>query len=531
MKKIILLATVALFFSAFVQAQIVTINGRVVNSFAAGLFQRTVALTINAGNPAGSFNDTLLTDSMGYFYNTYSVAPGLTSGSVIATTACGNSFVTSVANWSPATNGVANFGNIICSSSPAPVNSSICGMVSPLAAGDTAKIELYSLRFGAVTLDTTIYRIDTLSAGWTAYCFSVSAGNYRVKAGLTAGSTNAATYFGTWFGNTTNPSNALSVSVSNAVSIQNVNIQLQTVLSPPVTTIFGNITGYTSTAPGISDTLQAVVIQLNNGIWTPIDTVYAIDSSGNAWFTAHVNRIGVFSVLAQLRSGNAANYVPTYYGNATTWSAADSFTLLNNGATAVFTITLQPVTGTGGGGGGVGGGVNGNLPITGSVGLAGVQVQLKNTQGAILRYVHSNTAGLYNMNNLPDGTYELRVEMMGIQSSVWNFTIDPANPFHNVHFNVGSNGISTSVFEQEVRIGKVYPNPAREIIQVVLNGMENVSTDITLRDLQGRKVKSVLVARGTGEQIVSFPLEGVQPGLYLLETSGRGSKVHKVLVY
>jgi hypothetical protein len=530
MRKHLLLLSLALVLSTIASAQLLTVNGRIINSVTAGVFNQRVALIINAGSPASTINDTVTTDSLGFFARTYSVPMGWTQGTVVAISQCGNSSVIDSTFWSPATNYVASFGNILCTGSPVPVNSSICGTISTLAAGDTAKIELYSLRFGSVRLDTTIYRFDSLNTGWTAYCFSLQPGAYRIKAELTPGSTNASTVLPTWFGNTTNPLNALIVNVANATFIQNVNIQLQTNPSAPVTTIFGNVTGYTPSSPLGIDTVEAIIIEVNNGVWTPIDTVYAIDSLGNAWFSAQVNRIGTFSVLARLRSGAASNYVPTYFGNATTWTAANTFPLSSNGSTYQLVITLQPATGTGSGGGSVGGGVNGGLPITGTAGLHGVQVQLKNAQGAILKFTHTSNNGSYNIASLPEGTYHLRVEMMGMNSSVWTFTIDQANLNHNVNFTVGSNGISTSVADESVLIGSVYPNPAKDVLNVVLRGIENTSTQLILRDLQGRSVKTFNIERTSGEQLETISIADLKPGLYMLETSGSG-KVHKVLVY
>lgn len=530
MKKHLLLLAFALVLSSIASAQLLTVNGRLMNSFAAGVFNQQVALIISSGSPATTINDTVITDSMGFFSNTYAIPLGWTQGRVVAVTLCGNNYRIDSAFWSPATNYVASFGNMICTGSPVPANASICGTISTLAAGDTAKIELYSLRFGSVRLDTTIYRFDSLNTGWTAYCFTVQPGTYRIKAELTSGSTNAASVLPTWFGNTTNVLNAIAVNVANATNFPNVNIQLQTTPSAPITTIYGNVTGYTPSSPMGIDTVEAIIIEVNNGVWTPIDTVFAIDSSGNAWFSAQVNRIGTFSVLARLRSGAASNYVPTYFGNATTWTAANTFPLSSNGSTYQLVITLQAATGTGNGGGSVGGGVNGGLPITGTAGLRGMQVQLKNTQGAILKFTHSGNNGLYSIGNLPEGTYDLRVEMMGMNSSVWTFTIDQANLNHNVNFNVGSNGISTSVADETVLIGNVYPNPAKEVLYVVLRGVENTSTQLILRDLQGRSIKTFSIERTSGEQLESISIADVKPGLYMLETLGSG-KIHKVLVY
>lgn len=68
MKKHILLLALALVISTVASAQLLNVNGRVMNSFAAGVFNQQVALIINAGSPATTINDTVTTDSLGYFF-------------------------------------------------------------------------------------------------------------------------------------------------------------------------------------------------------------------------------------------------------------------------------------------------------------------------------------------------------------------------------------------------------------------------------------------------------------------------------
>ena len=519
LKKLLFMVLLFVASSTIAQALTLTVNGSFRASITAqGIPGQPIVLIVNFNQP-GAITDTVLTDSLGNFSRTYSIPPGWTSGIVLAQAICNNGFVIDSSNWFPGS--MTSTIQLFCTGSPTPPTPRfICGSISPLAAGDTAIIELFRMTGGAFMPDTLIRVTDSTGTGFAAYCVRVVNGTYRIRASLSPGSVNAATFLPTWFGNTTNVLSAQSIFVPTGGSI--ANIVLQSTVSSPVNRVFGTVSGYTSPSPGQLDTVRVILIEVQNGIWTPIDTQLVIDSAGFADFNIPVNRIGQFSLLATLLSGNAANYVPTYMGNVTTWTQAQTFNLVN-GSVFNTIIGLATAGGTGGGNGGVGGGVNQNgLPVTGSAGVPGVQVQLHNTGGQVLKATHSNTQGSYNFSQLPFGNYKLHVEMMGVAFTPYAFSITAANPNPQIHFSVSNQGIAASLLQEAFSLDGIYPNPVQGQAYIRLSGNEAGRLNVRLVDLQGRLVAQNQYDLTEGMQEFTFGVDGVTPGMYFMEIESAG---------
>jgi phosphatidate phosphatase APP1 len=300
----------------------------------------------------------------------------------------------------------------------------------------------------------------------------------------------------------------------------------------------GLVMGYLPRAGGLQDTLEVIVIQVTQqgtpqAIWTPIDTLVVVDSAGYAPFQTTVTP-GTYSVLAILRTGNAANYLPTYFGDTTTWSQASTLTLSNTGSFMVIDLmeALSPGTGTGG----VGGGVGGTLPRLANP-LTGVWVQLLNSQQTLVhRSVATNAQGVYSFNNLPFGTYYIRCEYPGEHSDRIRVDLTGSNPTQVNHsFTSGPGGFSTATGvtnpSQLPRI-HVFPNPVLNGRLWVRCASEHCAAQWLIRDLSGRQVLASSGVAGTEtDSSVELDVTRLTPGLYTLEwISPRGMHVGRFMV-
>lgn len=531
-KKLLFLTLLAVGVWAQTQAQTVVIQGNVrIPGTTIGIPNQWVVLFINTGNPATSLMDSVQTNATGFFSNSYTFNPNSTQGSVTGMYICNGVAQYDSAFWAPGSL-IANL-DFFCGSAPAPTGGWFCGQVQPLAANDTVAISLYRQVAGVFLLDTTIYRRDSLGMGTTAYCLPTKpyVAQYRISASLTPGSPNFNNYDTTWFGNTRNINQATILPQMGAGTTQLPALILQPRGGAIQNFIAGTVTGNTSTNPMQNDTIRLILIRVQNNIWTPVDTFYTLDSMGFAPFYYPTTATGTYSILATLMSGNAANFVPTYFGNATTWSAASTFTL-GGGNTVVISIALQTAGGTGGGGGGAGGGVNqGGLPIVGSTGMPGVQLQLHNLQGQVLKAVHTNTQGIYNMNNLAFGSYKMHVEMMGMPFTAYPFTISSSNPNAQLHFTVNQSGIAASLEQAGFNLNGVYPNPARDLLTISLSSQKASELQIQLLDMTGRKVFASDWQLTAGEGSKQLSLEGIPAGIYLLELrSNNGFAAQRIVI-
>lgn len=527
MKKILLLIGFSLtVLSGW--AQSFTVQGHVRDLAQVGMPNQAVYINTNPNTVLGW--DTVYTNALGFYSVTYTSAPS-TQGVVIALTNCGGSMDSVSGFYSPANMTVTL--NLVCRGSNPPTgNGWLNGWVSPVAAGDTAMISLYAMRGGAIVLDTVIYRWDTIQVGLINYGFILPPGNYLVKAQLTSGSVNDSIYLPTYYGQTTLQNQAAVITVQAGISVSTNNITLLTTASNNIYYVSGTINGFTP-AVAAMDTLRVILIEINNNVWTPVDTFYASDSARNGaivyWFRAP--QAGTYSVLATLITGNAANYLPTYFGNVSTWSAATQFSFNPANIQRSANITLLPASGGGNGGNRIRGGIFPGLPFVSTGGIGGIQVQLMDAQDNVLLATHSRTDGGYELGNLALGTYKVRVEHFGLTSAVSTITLDAANPnADGVNFSISGNSVSTSVEEAKLSVNAVYPNPAKDEVQLLLLAKEGQQRTINLRDLQGRTVSTLIVQLETGEQNIHFPLEGIAPGMYILAIDGRQPSLHKLIV-
>jgi hypothetical protein len=278
------------------------------------------------------------------------------------------------------------------------------------------------------------------------------------------------------------------------------------------------------------DSLQAILIEVQNNIWTPIDTMVYIDSMGLGQYYFSTTNSGPYAILARLLGPNAGSYAPTYHDNVTTWTASTPFSGNPGSNTIVTNITLQAAAGTGSGSGSAGGGVFNGLPFTGSVGMAGMPVYLQDASGNLLEVFYSRTDGSYNFSDLPFGDYALRVELFGVPSTLFPFTLNASNPNLQIDFTLGTNGIAASLEEAELALLGTYPNPANDWVRLQLKAKHGQNQTIRLLDMQGRIMLEKKVALEAGLQEVELSLEAFSKGMYLLEISGGQKSVHRLVI-
>lgn len=524
MKKIFYTLLIACLASLSGHAQTLSVQGSVNAGTMGGLANHLVALQIHL-SPAQVVQDTVITDSLGFFSTLIPLPPGQGPGYVIATTQCNNLMITlSDSFFAPTwtTNHLFNCGTI-----PNPgSNIWFNGTVTPTALGDTIEMTLYRASALGMVVDTSITFTDTMNMGFMFYGFRrQNPGAYTVAAEVRGGTSN---FVKTYYGNTTLQNQATVVNAFNAGSYNGLNIQMQSSPTQPIINISGTVTGYTPSTTSF-DTMQVILIEVQNNIWTPIDTVVTLDSAGLGGFFFSTTSTGPFAVLATLLSGNAANYVPTYNGNTTTWTNTTPIQATPN-ATIFVNISLQAASGTGNGGGSAGGGIFNGLPVTGNGGMVGLPVQLQDAAGSILKVMHTDQAGSYHFGDLPFGTYAVRVELFGVASTLFAFTLSATQPDVEVNFTMGANGLAASFEAPELLVQAIYPNPATDWVKLQLVSQTGIKQLIKLRDIQGRLLYTESVELERGMQEITLSLAGYDKGIYLLEIEGSNRVVKRIVI-
>lgn len=524
MKKLIYTFVLFLIGSFASQAQNLTVQGNVANGNQGGVPYQLVYLQIDF-SPMNVVYDSTFTDSLGNFQITYPVSANQGLGIVTATIICGTSTITSIDTFDLSnltTNHPFN-----CVGSTPPTNFSLNGIVTPTSLGDSILMRLYQYpSSGGPILETSYYVVDTIGMGFVNYSIVVNRpDNYIISA-----SSNNSFYYTTYYGNSTIQLQATTINAFPPINFYGLDIQLQTTPSLPITYFVGAVSGYTRSASGL-DSLIAILIEVQNNIWTPVDTALMIDSLfGIGQYSFGTTNFGTHAILIRMLGQNAVNYAPTYHDNTTTWTATTTFSKNPNSNTLVHNITLQAASGTGSGSGSAGGGVFNGLPFTGSVGVEGMPVYLQNANGNLLKVAYSRTDGSYDFNNLPFGDYSMRVELAGVPSAPYMFSITSSNPDPQINFTIGFNGIAASLREADLTLVNTYPNPAKDWVRLQLKAKDGQDQTIRIRDMQGRLMLAKSVQLETGMQEIELSLHGLSQGVYLLEVTGSQKAVSRLVI-
>lgn len=461
----------------------ITVQGQVLSNTGLPMVNTPVRILM-----ANTVTLTAYTDSMGTYSATFS-APSVLPGAVITVSAlCGGPTGPGTPATGTATyvQGTSSYTvNLTCGASSSRVLTVSGVYLDPSGSGIAGQIvQLFHNQY-----NTPLRTLTTSAGGFFADTLTTTLTNGFVYAVSSCGPLTVL---------------AIDTAFYNASSSV-LNLQLQ--CSPPAGQhrVSGLITGFTSANPMNFDTLSLVVIRIlpsgqgQVGGWATVDTVYLLDSAGSAYFNLMLPT-GRYSLLATLLSGNASQYAPTYYGDTTTWTQADSFNLPAN-ATSFLVIDLCANQG-GTGGGTIGGGVAGNLPrLSGP--LAGIQVQLINANGmnpvSHRRSVRTGPAGSFAFTNIPYGSYLLRCEHPGMHSVMVPITLSAGSPTHNsTIFNAGSNGFTastSSVGNLDLGVAMIYPNPVKSGQELIIHWnvadfVADFASDkpltLSIRDLQGK---------------------------------------------
>jgi hypothetical protein len=203
---------------------------------------------------------------------------------------------------------------------------------------------------------------------------------------------------------------------------------------------------------------------------------------------------GLYLIKVDFNDGTpeSFNYLPTYHLSSTTWDAADPVVLPD-----VFNVTtdIRLKGKTGHNGSGVIGGVvvdpnhivaEVNEDSRNLVGLSHVEVLLSDVNGDPLDAILTDELGNFQFTDLAFGTYRLKYDIAGLPSpEIW-VTLTISEPEKTQITIIAENGAS-SVKELDSESVRLYPNPAKEEINVALPGGSS-TYDVQVIDMEGRVV-------------------------------------------
>jgi len=137
--------------------------------------------------------------------------------------------------------------------------------------------------------------------------------------------------------------------------------------------------------------------------------------------------------------------------------------------------------------------------------------------GSIMAATTTDIDGYFTVNNLPMGTYTIYADMLGYGVVLQTININATTPSYDVVLCSDTSIDMIDVCEMKVTSVKkvntvnnlkIYPNPAKNIVNIIYNGSEGLNLEVT--DITGKKVMSHTLKTKT------IDVSGLTNGLYFV---------------
>jgi hypothetical protein len=212
---------------------------------------------------------------------------------------------------------------------------------------------------------------------------------------------------------------------------------------------------------------------------------------------------------------------PIYYTSGTTWATADAIGLpcfLDNGNINSNTLTAQSGNGM----------IVGNVIIDTTflkmmtTPMEGALVKLFNSSDQIVAFTYTDANGNYQFGGVETGSYYILLDVPYIpQLNQHAISLTGNQVVSGADFSIlldgiyADNNLQLSIMEEELATIDVYPNPAKDIVNISNSGIENYEYSIT--SVTGQIVMTGEVKSG----INSLSTEKLSNGMYYLKIGSK----------
>jgi PKD repeat protein len=298
----------------------------------------------------------------------------------------------------------------------------------------------------------------------------------------------------------------------------------------PTGILFGLVLGAGVNAAGIE------VVLFDANTFASLDTTQTYPdtvSGGLMYFFGQVP-VGNYLILAQPRYGTSAfnSMLPTYFGfpSTSTWSSASSVNITSGGSSTYYNIQAITYQNTLlSGSGSIAGSIQkGNWKLSsGVLGKARVYLLQNNL---VQQITQTNSSGSYSFQNLPFGTYEIRLEWPGKSMSTTIVTLSAAQPSVNlgaIVLNVAQGTTAASQLSVYSNI-QLYPQPAKGLVNIKMNRLKSGNCLVNVLDVSGRSLLYQKMNCSEGENTISLSLEAIPSGFYTVILTDQEGAQHSL---
>jgi PKD repeat protein len=269
----------------------------------------------------------------------------------------------------------------------------------------------------------------------------------------------------------------------------------------------------------------ALIFSLDSGLnYMPYIGISVIDSMGFYSFEGVPD--GNYLVYAIPLDSNG--YLPTYYGDVLDWTEATVIVLgqpSNPYDIHLLEAAYMPA---------------GPASVSGEVSISGLKssyldkmvMLITDEAGNVVSFDRVSGSGTFGFPTLAYGTYYIYGEMAGITSQHIKVVLTPENPHADIVMTLsGKNILGISDMNQAMEAGVIYPNPASDRINIVMNLKAGETVRVEIFNQMGQMISSMNKSLDRGKTLLTLPLQGMAPGFYNLRISSeKGMNISRKLL-
>jgi len=266
----------------------------------------------------------------------------------------------------------------------------------------------------------------------------------------------------------------------------------------------------------------------------PIDTS-SFDTLGYYYFYEIPEGEYCIKVQPQSASEFYGAMVPTYYGNKVFWETATHIS--HHQTNWEYDIHLVEGNESQPGACSISGNVAYGDTLTNNRVLPaeGIDFYVLKEDGALLSSHYSDADGNFRFDKMENGKYWLRADIPGYNCTSKLVELTDGNPeISNIEIIIANGDVNMSIenegFLKNNSLGKLYPNPASDNVNIEFSAAANGSVSIEFMDMQGRILQTENRVLQNGETAMKVNISTLKNGQYIVVLKNAGKTIGSPLI-
>jgi hypothetical protein len=259
-------------------------------------------------------------------------------------------------------------------------------------------------------------------------------------------------------------------------------------------------------------------------------TQFILDSiSSSSYYFFNNKAYGYYYIKCKISENSNINgsFYNSWYPNTINWQNAQEIEL-NSSIAAANIILVKPDIFFSGGIGSI----KGNIIAEQGINATTTKVYLYMDGNYLVGESKLDANGGFSFDSLIYGNYTLKPELTNYNSTSHQITISQESPdLSNINIGLNSNGfyVGNNAITKTINEFKIYPNPAKSKINILIKSKINDEAKITISNLLGSIVyqKSTIIGRNT---IIEIPISEINLGVYIITISTSYNQVSRKFI-